>query len=83
MVTMPSRSKSMTSSNSVFLSRTQSSSMSCACWFSTVPTGSEMNSDNENLLVEILIEVAVHLHLHAIQMVRGENLVVVLAGWRL
>lgn len=45
MVTIPSWFESMTSSNSFFLSLTQSSSMSWPCWFSTVPTGREMNSD--------------------------------------
>lgn len=50
MVTMPFLSESITSSNSFFLSRTQSSSMSWACWFSTVPTGKEMNSDSVSFL---------------------------------
>lgn len=50
MVTIPSWLASISSSNSLFLSRTQLSSTSWPCWFSTVPTGREMNSDSESFL---------------------------------
>lgn len=50
MVTIPSWLASISSSNSLFLSRTQPSSTSWPCWFSTVPTGREMNSDSESFL---------------------------------
>lgn len=50
MVTIPSWSASISSSNSLLLSLTQPSSMSWPCWFSTVPAGREMNSGSESLL---------------------------------
>lgn len=37
----------------------------------------------EHLLMEVLIEVAIHLHFHPVQVVWGKNLILILTGWRL